>query len=244
MSLTDSREVPQFSRAERSGQSEVLDGPVSTNDLAEILRDLARFNGIMQGHRPVLRWLDRAVAALPPDQPLALLDIGCGYGDLLRAIRGWARRRDRAVRLIGIDLSPQVIDVARSVTPENDDIEYRAADVFEFAFSESIDFVVTSLVTHHLTDQMIERFLRWMEAKARRGWMIYDLQRSIVPFYFIALAGLALRLHPVVIYDGRISVARSLTRTEWQARLEAAGVPRSQVDLRWFMFRFAIGRLK
>ena len=36
---------------------------------------------------------------------------------------------------------------------------------------------------------MIVRFLRWMEATARRGWLIYDLQRNRVPFYFIALAG-------------------------------------------------------
>ena len=56
--------------------------------------------------------------------------------------------------------------------------------------------------------------------------------------------GAVLRLHPVVVYDGRISVARSLTRAEWEARLAAAGIPRSAVDLRWFMFRFAIGRLK
>jgi hypothetical protein len=41
-----------------------------------------------------------------------------------------------------------------------------------------------------------------------------------------------------------VSVARSLTRREWQARLLDAGIPREVVDLRWFMFRFAIGRQK
>jgi 2-polyprenyl-3-methyl-5-hydroxy-6-metoxy-1,4-benzoquinol methylase len=148
------------------------------------------------------------------------------------------------VRLIGVDLSPQVIDVARSVTSVADDIEYHAADIFTFTPPAPIDFVVTSLVTHHLPDDLIVRFLRWMETMAARGWMIYDLQRSVVPFYFIVLAGAVLRLHPVVTYDGRVSVARSLTRREWQARLLDAGIPREVVDLRWFMFRFAIGRQK
>jgi 2-polyprenyl-3-methyl-5-hydroxy-6-metoxy-1,4-benzoquinol methylase len=192
----------------------------------------------------VLRWLDRATKNIPREQPLTLLDIGCGYGDLLRAIRGWARRRGRPLRLLGVDLSARVIDVARSVTPMADDIDYRAADIFAFNSPVPIDFVVTSLVTHHLADEMIVRFLRWMETEAARGWVIYDLQRSIVPFYFIALAGLLLRLHPVVTYDGRISVARSLTRREWEAQLAEAGIPRDVVDLRWFMFRFVIGRLK
>jgi 2-polyprenyl-3-methyl-5-hydroxy-6-metoxy-1,4-benzoquinol methylase len=243
-SLVDNRPAPVFDRSRRSAQPEILDGPVPTADLADILRDLARFNGVMQGHMPVLRWLDRAVKDLPASQPLTLLDIGCGYGDLLRAIRAWAQKRGRQVRLIGIDLSGQVIDVARSVTPATDEIEYHAADIFAFTPAAPTDFVVTSLVMHHLPDEMIERFLRWMEANAKRGWMIYDLQRSIVPFYFIALAGIVLRLHPVVTYDGRVSVARSLTLREWDARLAAAGIPRNAVDLRWFMFRFAIGRLR
>ena len=242
--LTDHRPAPVFNRSRRSAQNEILDGPVSTADLAGILRDLARFNGVMQGHRPVLRWLDRAVKNVPREQALTLLDIGCGYGDLLRAIRGWAQKQGRSLRLIGIDLSGQVVEVARSVTPATDDIEYHAADIFAFTPPGPIDFVITSLVTHHLSDDMIERFLRFMETTAARGWMIYDLQRHAVPFYFIALAGPLLRLHPVVVYDGRISVARSLTRPEWEARLAAANIARGAVDLRWFMFRFAIGRLK
>jgi hypothetical protein len=65
-----------------------------------------------------------------------------------------------------------------------------------------------------------------------------------VPYHFIALSGWLLRVHPVVVSDGRISVARSLTREEWQQRIAAAGIPRNAVDLRWFMFRFGIGRVK
>jgi hypothetical protein len=48
----------------------------------------------------------------------------------------------------------------------------------------------------------------------------------------------------MVIHDGRISVARSLTRAEWLARTDEAGVARDAVRLRWFLFRFAIGRLR
>jgi len=244
MALTDQRPAPVFDQSRRSVQNEILDGPVSTADLADILRDLARFNGLMQGHRPVLRWLDRAIERESQDNSITILDVGCGYGDLLRAIRGWARRRKRSVRLIGVDLSAQVIEVARSATPSTDDIEFHSVDVFDFVPPCPVDFVVTSLVTHHLPDELIVRFLRWFEARARRGWMIYDLQRSAVPFYFIAAAGPLLRLHPVVVYDGRISVARSLTRQEWRERILSAGISLAAVDLRWFMFRFAIGRIK
>lgn len=244
MDLTAGRPSPVFDSARRSAQSEILDGRVDAGELAKILADLARFNGAMMGHWPVLQWLNRATKNIPTEQPLTLLDIGCGYGDLLRAVRRWANKRGRPMTLIGVDLSPQVVEIARNATDVADDIVYHAADIFNFAASDPIDFATTSLVTHHLSDDMIVRFLRWMEAHARKGWVIYDLQRSVVPFYFIALAGVLLRLHAVVTYDGRISVARSLTREEWERAIAQAGIPSHAVDLRWFMFRFAIGRLK
>jgi 2-polyprenyl-3-methyl-5-hydroxy-6-metoxy-1,4-benzoquinol methylase len=244
MDLIVGRPSPVFDSARRSAQDEILDGRVDTSELAKILADLARFNGVMLGHWPVLRWLDRATRNIPLEQTLTLLDIGCGYGDLLRAVRRWADKHGRKVKLIGIDLSPQVIDIARVATNASDDIAYHAADIFQFEPEGPIDFVTTSLVTHHLANDMIVRFLRWMEAHARKGWVIYDLQRSRVPFYFIALAGVLLRLHPVVTYDGRISVARSLTRGEWEKTIAQAGIALNAIDLRWFMFRFAIGRLK
>jgi 2-polyprenyl-3-methyl-5-hydroxy-6-metoxy-1,4-benzoquinol methylase len=244
LDLTAGRPAPAFDHARRSTQTEVLDGGVDTEELARILADLARFNGAMMGHWPVIRWLDHAAKNLPKDAPLSLVDVGCGYGDLLRAVRRWARKHGRSMRLVGVDLSPQVIEVARKATEPADDIDFRASNVFDYQPEKPIDFITTSLVTHHLPDAMIVQFLRWMERAARRGWVIYDLQRSAVPFYFIALAGVLMNLHPVVTYDGRVSVARSLTRKEWENAIAAAGIPVDSVSLGWFMFRFVIGRLR
>lgn len=236
--------APSYTAARRSAGPEFLDDAKLTHaELAAILRDLARFNGAMFGHWPALAWLKRATRDLPKGQMLTLLDVGCGYGDELRAIQRWARKRGLAMKLIGIDLSADVIAVAREATPEGG-IDYRAGDVFAFDAGEPIDLIVSSLVTHHMTDTMIEQFVRWMEATARRGWFICDLQRSLVPYYFIALSGWLMRVHPVVVSDGRISVARALTRREWGARFAAAGIPSEAIDVRWFMFRFGIGRIK
>lgn len=242
MDLTANQPPPVFDAEHRSAQTEILDRPIETAELAKILHDLARFNGAMMGHWPVIRWLNRATRNVPVDQPLTFVDAGCGYGDLLRAVRRWARKKGRPMKLIGIDLSPQVIEIARGATDAAENIQYQVADILEYKAAVPIDFVATSLVTHHLPDGMIVKFLRWMEASARSGWIIYDLERSIVPFYFIKLAGLLMRLHAVVIYDGRISVARSLRREEWESLLARAGVAPAAAKIRWFMFRFAIGR--
>lgn len=229
----------------RSAEAEWLDGAdASPEELALVLRDLARFNGAMLGHRPVIDWLRRATKDAPKEKPLTLVDVGCGYGDLLRTIRRWARKRGLTIRLIGLDLSRETIRVAQTVTDDADEIGYRVMDVFDFAPPVPIDFVVSSLVTHHMSDDLIVRFLRWMEETARKGWLIYDLQRHPAPYYFIGLVGKLTRLHPTVIHDGRISVARSLTRAEWLARIDEAGIARDAAPLRWFLFRFTVGRLR
>jgi 2-polyprenyl-3-methyl-5-hydroxy-6-metoxy-1,4-benzoquinol methylase len=243
--MIPARSPAPFDAARRSAESEILDDTaLDAATLAPILRDLARFNGAMFGHWPGLAWLRRATRGVASGKRLTLLDVGCGYGDFLRAVRRFARAHELDIRLVGVDLSPEVIAVAKAATDPAEAIEYHVGDVFEWQAGEPADFIVSSLVTHHMSDPMIEQFLRWMEATARRGWFVYDLERSILPYYFIALSGWLMRVHSVVITDGRTSVARSLTRAEWLARFAAAGLPDGAVELRWFMFRFGIGRLR
>lgn len=234
--------APDLTR--RSAETEWLDGAdLHPAELAAVLRDLARFNGAMLGHRPVLAWLAGAVRHVPQGEVLTLIDVGCGYGDLLRAIRRWANRRDLPLRLIGLDLSRETIGIAQVATDAADDIDYRVGDIFAAGAGQPVDFIVSSLLTHHLSDAMIVAFLSWMEETARRGWFVYDLQRHALPYHFIGLAGRLMRLNPIVVHDGRISVKRSLTRAEWSARLAEAGLAKA-AQLRWFLFRFAIGRLR
>ena len=242
--LISTKEAPR-DLSRRSTESEWLDGAdASPEELALVLRDLARFNGAMLGHWPVIDWLRCATKDARKEEALTLIDVGCGYGDLLRSIRRWACKRGLTIKLIGLDLNRDTIRIAQTVTDHADEIDYRVMDIFDFEPAQPIDFVVSSLLTHHMSDDLIVKFLRWMEQAARKGWMIYDLQRHAVPFHFIGLMGKLTRLHPLVIHDGRISVARSLTRAEWLARVREAGIAREAVRLRWFLFRFAIGRVR
>jgi 2-polyprenyl-3-methyl-5-hydroxy-6-metoxy-1,4-benzoquinol methylase len=231
-----------FSR--RSQETEWLDqADLDPKALENVLDDLARFNRAMLGYRPILSWLRRAVEVAPHGRPWNLVDVGCGHGDLLRVIRRWANRQGLVISLRGIDISAQTIRIARAATDRQDQIDFEVTDLFRFRPAEPVDLVVCSLFTHHLADSAITDFLRWMETTASRGWLISDLQRHPLPYYFIGLIGRLTRIHPVVISDGRISVSRALTRKEWETRLRMAGVPMQSVTVRWFLFRYLIGRL-
>lgn len=235
--------APDFSK--RSLEAEWLDEPALTEEQLEpVLRDLAKLNGAAFGYWPVLRWIGKATKGLSDAGVCTVLDVGCGYGDLLRAMRQWARRRNVALRLIGIDLSRETIRIAKAATPDDDQIEFLSADVFDWHPSCPVDFVVSSLLTHHFSDSQIVSFLQWMEATARRGWLIYDLQRHIMPYLFIATAGTLARLHPMVVHDGKISVTRSLTRREWRERIASAGLRPEEAHVHWFMYRLVIEHLR
>jgi SAM-dependent methyltransferase len=231
--------------AHRSTESEALDSSeIARSELERVLRDLGRFNGAMFGRTPLLRWLKRALENNPEGKAMHVVDVGCGYGDLLRAVRRWSRRRGVDVALHGIDLNPETVRIARAATRAEDRVDYHITDVFAYQPETPVDLIVSSLFAHHLSDAVLVRFLRWMEATARRGWLVCDLQRHVVPYAFILPLGKLSRVHPVVVSDGRISVARSLTRGEWQERLDEAGISRHEVTIRWFLFRHVIGRLR
>jgi SAM-dependent methyltransferase len=229
----------------RSHEQEWLDrDDIDPHELRAVLHDLARFNTAFFGHRPILKWLSRVFGPRTSVSAPTILDIGCGYGDLLRAIRRWSNKRNLKPALLGVDLNPETIRIAQEVTDRADQIDFTVTDVFDLPPGRTFDFIVSSLVTHHLSDEKLRDFLVLLERSSNRGWLIYDLQRSRLLYKFLGVASRLAGLHPMVTNDGQISVLRSLTRKEWKNRIAAAGIELSNVKIRWFLFRFVIERRK
>jgi 2-polyprenyl-3-methyl-5-hydroxy-6-metoxy-1,4-benzoquinol methylase len=214
---------------------------VDFDDYSRCLRDLSRVNTVTLTHRPVLAWLARETAGL---ESFSLLDVACGHGDMLRRVRRWADRRNITARLEGIDLNPWSTRAARAATPDDARITYHTGDAFAFEPDEgAVDFIVSSQFTHHLTDEQVVAFIRWMEAHARRGWYIADLHRHWFPYYGFGLLAWIARWHHFVLSDGRISIARSFVPDEWRRLVRAAGLTEDEVAITWHMpFRLCVAR--
>jgi SAM-dependent methyltransferase len=174
-----------------------------------------------------------------------MVDVGCGRGDMLRQIWAWGRTRELQLRLIGVDLNPHAVAAAAAATPPEAPIRYIAADAFDLPDDLAADVVLSALFAHHLDDARLVRFLRWMEARARLGWLINDLHRHPLP-YAVARAGAPLlRMHAFVRHDAPLSVARAFDRRDWLRLLDAAGLAPPASTVVWrFPFRFAVGRIK
>ncbi|MGA0601364.1 methyltransferase domain-containing protein [Caulobacter sp. KR2-114] len=232
--------------AQRSAEAEWMDADdVSPEVLTGCLADLAKVNTVTLARPPTLAWLAKATRGLAPGSTISVLDVGYGQGDMLRAVHRWATRAGFRPRLTGIDLSPWSAPAAKAATPADMRIDFRTGDVFAFQPDEPLDFVISSLVTHHLPDEMVVRFIDWMEASAQRGWFINDLHRHPLAFYgFTALSTVA-GWHPFVRHDGPVSVARAFQRRDWERLLAASAVDRQAVRVDWrFPFRLCVGRVK
>jgi len=232
--------------AERSHETELMDTEtVSFEDYRACLKDLATVNALTLTHGPILTWLDRATRGLTPGERVTVLDVGYGYGDLLRKIHAWSRRKGRTIDLVGVDLNPMSEPIARAATPPGVSIDYRTGNVFDYKPERPIDFVISSQTTHHMVNEELATFIRWMEQVAARGWYIADLHRHPVPFHaFGALARVA-GWHRFVQHDGPVSIARSFRKEDWEKILHAAGLAPGAAQIRWHLpFRLCVSRLK
>ncbi|HET6308522.1 MAG TPA: methyltransferase domain-containing protein [Rhodopila sp.] len=217
----------------RSDQPEFMDTDcVDYEDYRRCLRDLSRVNIVTMTHRPMLAWLaKRAVGEF------SVLDIACGYGDALRKIR----KRFPAARLTGIDLNPWAIRAAQAATDQSANIAFIHGDAFAYQPAQKFDFIITSQFTHHLTDEQVVAFLRWLQANAGIGWFIGDLHRHAFPYYGFPLLARAMLWHRFVRIDGRISITRAFVRAEWRALLHQAGLSETQASITWHMpFRLCV----
>lgn len=100
------------------------------------------------------------------------LEIGCGTGAFARAL---ARR---CKRVVALDLSAEMIRVARSRSSQFDNLEFQLADVMTWDFPRAhFDFVCSIATLHHLEQR--ELLLKIKDALKPRGVLVVlDLVHS------------------------------------------------------------------
>jgi SAM-dependent methyltransferase len=229
----------------RAVLQEWMDEPCTYQDFRACLRDLEQSNRLTWTYRPTLSWLAQLLSRRGRQgEPLRIVDVGSGYGDMLRRLARWGRRRGVALNLIGVDLNPYAARAARAVDG-SEGITWITGDAFSVDLAGGVDVVLSSLFTHHLTEPEIVRFLAWMERTARLGWFVNDLYRHPLPHHLYWLLARVARWHRFVQHDGPVSIRRSFSVADWQRMGQAAGLPMAEVDIsHYFPARLCVGRLR
>lgn len=220
--------MPDFSK--RSLLPEKMDEPgVSENEIHQALSELETINRLLGGYNVIFNALSQLEWT---GQPVSIMDLGCGGGDMLRAIAKWALRNKRKVRLIGVDRNKIMTDFATQHSKEFSNIRFVTLDVFDDALMlEKADITMNSLFCHHFDNDELSHLVKGMYKLSSRAVIINDIHRHWFAYHSIKIITSLFSKTFLVKYDAPLSVARSLTRKEWKDILHSAGI--SNYKLRW-----------
>lgn len=226
--------------ARRERISELMDDPgLDSLEHRRALAGLARLNRF-SGSIGVLWKPLAAFARSRPGQPVRVLDVATGSGDV--PIGLWRRAKAAGVPLVveGCDISPTAVNSAeRNAAEAGAAARFFVHDAIRDPLPSGFDIVTCSLFLHHLSDDNALSLLRRMGDAAGSRVLVNDLARSRFNYLAVWFACHALSDSRVVRYDGPVSVRSAYSPREALALARKAGLSGTRVRPR-FPCRFLL----
>src|SRR5262249_5655293 len=117
-----------------------------------------------------------AIDALDPQPGESILDIGCGAGQTLLQL---ANRVGPSGRVIGVDIAPRVLDVARSRTAALDQVQLIQADAAALALPDEVMDGVYSRFGVMAIEDPVAAFSNFRRMSKRGGRLSFVCWRSL-----------------------------------------------------------------
>ena len=200
----------------RSDEPEIMD------DFAlegEILRDaldkIAKINQFLGGNQLTLQAVENLIVNIPAQQEIVIVDVGCGNGDMLRALAKFGSKHNLVFRLIGIDANNFTVNHAQSLSKDYSNISYQCEDVFDKKFSElKYDIIICTLTLHHFKKDEIIQLMTVFNANSRVGIVINDLHRSAIAYRLFQVLCFVFQLNAMSREDGLVSILRGFKKED------------------------------
>jgi 2-polyprenyl-3-methyl-5-hydroxy-6-metoxy-1,4-benzoquinol methylase len=193
--------------------------PVSA-ELETDLRNLRQLNRYFGSYRLIEHFLRRW---LRPASRVRVLDLATGSGDIPRLLVDHGRKVGAVVTVDAIDQQPSTVEIARGLSADYPEIEFRDADVFDFAPTQTYDIVMCSLALHHFTEPDAIRLLRRCRELSSKYVLVSDLRRGALATLGVYLLTALVFREPMTRTDGRRSAERAFSFAEFRSLAERAG---------------------
>lgn len=222
--------MPDFSQ--RSLLPEKMDQPdVAEHETQQALRELEVINKLLGGYHVILNALEKIKWE---NRTYTIVDLGCGGGDMLRAIADWAKKINRKVVLIGVDWNPVMTKYGQDNSKKYPNITFKTMNVYDDELMKlNADITMNSLFCHHFDNDDLVTLVKRMHQLASQNVVINDLHRNWFAYYSIKVITSIFSKTYLVKYDAPLSVARSLSRKEWQIILAKAGITNYRLKWMW-----------
>lgn len=197
----------------RTEEEEIMDDfSLEGEELRDALDKIASINQFLGGNKLTLQGVTKLIHK---NDEITIVDLGCGNGDMLRALADFGTKNNYNFKLIGIDANAFTIDYAIKLSKEYPNISYKCEDVFSEPFSQlNYDIVLCTLTLHHFKNNQIDYLLQLFQKQARIGIVINDLHRNIIAYRAFQLICFFFRLNRMSREDGLISILRGFKKQE------------------------------
>ena len=182
--------------------------------LRKTLDKIAVINKRLGGNQATISGLNTLLKNESKNAEISIFDLGCGSGDMLRAVADFGRKNNFIFKLTGIDANEYTVNYARELSANYPEISYIKMDILADEFSGiSFDIAIATLFLHHFKEQEIEDLLIPIVNKTRMGVVINDLHRSSTAYFLFKGISFFIK-NPMVKKDGAISVLRGFKKNE------------------------------
>ena len=215
-------------------QPEIMDQPgLEVKTLRTALRAIAGINALASTHCTYWKAI-RPLAEGRTSNPVRVLDVACGSGDVAVKLVKLAQRAGLPIIVDGCDRSP----IAVSLAQEQADLaqvpsRFFPLDIVNGTLPTDYDVITSSLFLHHLSDDNAVHALRQMTNSARQLVLVNDLIRSRMGYFLARFGAPLLTKSPMVRCDALTSVAGAFTPVELIELAHRAGMIGATISHFW-----------
>ena len=221
----------------RSNAAEIMD---DFDMEGEVLRDaldkIAKINQLLGGNKVTINGIKILLKNKPKQTPIRIIDIGCGNGDMLRALANYALKNDLNFSLIGIDANNFTIQHAKQLSMNYPNISFECKNIFENTITEC-EILLCTLTLHHFKDKEIIHLLSNIKPLVKVGIIINDLHRNALAYYLFKVLCFSFNLNKMSREDGLISILRGFKKADLLAYSTALEVKLFSIKWKW-AFRY------
>ncbi|RZM23481.1 MAG: methyltransferase domain-containing protein [Pedobacter sp.] len=208
--------------------------------LKDALDKIADINRLLGGNKVTLEGVKKLLEGgkIQKDQEISILDVGCGNGDMLRALADYASENGLKFKLTGMDANAFTVHHAQSLSVSYPNISYLCADIFEeIKQAQVYDVILCTLTLHHFTDGEIVSLTESFASRAKMGIVVNDLHRTSIAYYLFTTICFIFRLNKMSREDGLVSILRGFKRADLIRYSEQLKFTKYSIRWKW-AFRY------
>ncbi|NHN25792.1 methyltransferase domain-containing protein [Flavobacterium jejuense] len=213
-------------------------------ELRDALDKIAIINQVLGGNQLTLAGVKQLLSS--NEKKITIVDVGCGNGDMLRALAEFGKKNNYIFNLIGIDANAFTINHAEQLSSKYSNISYQCLDIFEEEFGKiEYDILLCTLTLHHFKNNQIDYLLELFVKQAKIGIVINDLHRNVIAYRLFQALCFVFRLNKMSREDGLVSILRGFKKEELVTFSKHNDLKNYTINWKWaFRYQWIIRNIR